>query len=189
MNLLELIKKRRTIRKFKNKEIPQKILKECIDAARMAPSARNLQPLEFIVVIEPKIREKIFQTLSWGGKISEKHLAENLRPKAYVIVLANGKINPDADIDAGLAIENLVLAAFVQNLGSCILGAVEKEKIKTLCKIPGDFEIKVVVALGYPAEKSVAEDSNEPTEYWRDSKNILHVPKIKLEKILHYDNF
>ncbi len=189
MDILKAIKNRRTIRQFQTKEIPEKVLKDLIDAARMAPSAMNRQPLEYIVVNSSKLKEQVFQTLSWGGELPQEKSAKNRKPAAFVIVLANNDINSSADIDIGLAVENLVLAAFSYNLGSCPLGAIDTEKIRAFFKIPENFEIKLVVALGYPAEKSVAESSDDTTEYWRDSKNVLHVPKRKLKKIIHINKF
>ena len=189
MSTVKAIKKRRTIRQFQNKEIPQKVLENLIDAARMAPSAMNRQPLEYIIVNNPELKEKVFQSLSWGGKLPREKPTENRKPAAFVITLANNTVNPSADIDIGLAVENLVLAAFSQNIGCCIIGAVDTKKIRALFKIPENFEIKLVVALGYPAEKSVAEESDDKTKYWRDSKNVLHIPKRKLEKIIHINKF
>ncbi len=190
MDILKAIKNRRTIRQFQAKEIPAEILKNLIDAARLAPSAMNLQPLEYIVVNDSKLKDQVFQSLSFGGKLPEEQVAENRKAAAYIIVLTNNNINSEADIDAGLAVENLVLAAYGQNLGSCILGSVNAEKIRTLFKIPENFEIKLTLALGYPAEKSQAEDAkDETTEYRRDSKGILHVPKRKLAKIIHINKF
>ncbi len=189
MDILKAIKNRRTIRQFQAKEIPAEILKNLIDAARLAPSAMNRQPLEYIVVNDPKLKEKAFQSLSFGGKLPEKKTAENRKAAAYVIILANNEVNPDHSIDVGLAVENLVLAAFSQNIASCILGSVETEKIRSLFKIPENFEIKLAVALGYPAEKSTAEDADDTTEYWRDSKGTLHIPKRRLEKIIHLNKF
>lgn len=189
MDVLETIKKRRTIRQFKSKGIPRKILLDCLDAARLAPSARNLQPLEYLIVDEEKKKEEVFQTLSWGGKLKGGRPDEKHRPTAYIIVLANTEINPTPDFDVGLSVENLVLTARSFGLGSCILGAVDRDKIRASFNVPSHFEIKLVIALGYPAEKSVPEEVEELKEYWRDEKGILHVPKRKLEKIVHDNRF
>jgi len=188
MSISEIIKTRRTIRQFQKKKIPKEILEECINAARLAPSARNQQPLEYIVVNKKDKREKVLKTLKWGGKLSEEQLKRH-RPQAYIIVLANKKINPDCDFDVGLAIENIILLVWSKGIASCILGAIDREKIKDICQVPDNFEIKLVIALGYPAEKSVAKDSDEITDYWRDKDNVLHIPKRRLKKIIHFNKF
>jgi len=191
MNISQIIKSRRTIRQFQQKEIPKEILEECVDAGRLAPSAMNRQPLEYIVVNNEDVREQVFKTLGWGGKLSQEQL-EKHQPKAYIIVLVNKQINPDCDFDVGLAVENIVLLAWSKGVVSCILGAIDKEKIKNICQVPDNFEIKLVIALGYPAEKSIIgeiEDNDKTTSYWRDENNVLHVPKRKLENIIHFDKF
>ncbi len=69
-DFLELIKKRRTIRQFKPEEIPDRVLLKLAEAGRLAPSAANLQPLEFVLVKDPEVRRKIFPCLRWAAYIS-----------------------------------------------------------------------------------------------------------------------
>lgn len=189
MDVISAVKNRRTIRQFQQKEIPQEILKKLIDSARLAPSARNYQPLEYIVVNQPKVRDGVFELLSWGGKLKGDRPSKEKRPTAYVIVISNNKISPNPDFDVGLAVENILLTALYYGLGSCVLGAVDREKLRQLLGVPFNFEIKLVIALGYPAERPVAEDVEELKEYWRDERGILHVPKRKLTTIIHFNKF
>ncbi|KPJ57185.1 hypothetical protein AMJ49_01055 [Parcubacteria bacterium DG_74_2] len=189
MEVLKAIKNRRTIRLFKQKEIPKKIFQSCIDCAHLAPSSRNLQPLEYILVNDKNIREKIFDTLDWGGKLPEEKPDKNHKPTVYVIVISNKKINKKSGIDTGLAVANLVISAFSKGLGSCILGAINRNKIRSILKVPKNFEIKLVIALGFPAEKPKVEVAKKSVKYWRDKKGILHVPKRGLKKITHFNKF
>lgn len=187
----QIIKSRRTIRLFQKKEVSKEILEGCVDAARLAPSAMNKQPLEYVIVNKKDIKEQIYKTLSLGGKLSEEQLKKH-KPQAYIIILANNDINPDCDFDVGLAIENIILFAWSNGVASCILGAIDREKIKNILNVPDNFEIKLVIALGYPAEKSVTEEienKNQATGSWRDENNVLHVPKRPLKKIIHFNRF
>lgn len=188
MDINQLIKSRRSIRQFQKKEIPKEILKDCVDAGRLAPSAMNRQPLEYIVVDNKNVREKVFETLKWGGELSQQQIKEH-QPQAYIIVLANIKINPNCDFDVGLATENVILSAWSKGVASCPLAAVDRSKIRDICQVPDNFKITLVIGLGYPTGKSVAEDSNETTKYWRNKGSVLHVPKRKLKDIVHFNRF
>ncbi len=177
MNLKKAIEKRRSIRLFRKKEVSEKILRHCIDQARYAPSANNKQPLEYLIVNNKK-KDELFRCLTFGGEIDNKEG----RPSAYIVVLDKN----DKDIDVGLAVQNIVLTAFSQKLGSCILGAIDREKIRDLFNIPSNLKIKLVIALGYPAEKPVIEETEGPLEYKRKN-GVLIVPKRKLKDIIRYE--
>jgi nitroreductase len=187
MEIYKAILKRKTIRIFKNKKIPKMILERLINAARLAPSARNLQPLEYLVVDDPKLCDLIFENVYFGGEVEKLREKEN-RPVAYILVLVNKKIRESGfEHDVGLAVENIVLTALENGIGCCIMGAIEREKIKKIFRIPENYYLDLVVALGYPAEKPVLEEGEG--KYWRDEKGVLHVPKRPLEKILHWNKF
>ncbi|MDD5606448.1 MAG: nitroreductase family protein [Candidatus Pacebacteria bacterium] len=183
MNLRKAIEKRRSIRAFSQKEIPEKILRFCIDQARFAPSAMNKQPLEYIIVNDRK-REQIFNNIVFGGQVNNKEK----KPTAYIIVLSNSNINQNPDYDVGLAVQNIVLTAFSQKMGTCILGSINQKAIRSLLNIPFNFEIKLVIALGYPAEKSITQEVESSFEYYRKN-NILVVPKRKLKNIIHFNSY
>ena len=91
--------------------------------------------------------------------------------------------------DVGFATENIVLAAEGEGIGSCILCNVNRDKVREILKIPDEFEVDSVVALGYKSEKSVVEDFKGSVKYWRDENQILHVPKRGLKDIIHVNRF
>ncbi len=185
MRVYQAILKRRTIRLFKPKKIPKRILKKLINAARLAPSARNLQPLEYLVVDDENLCDKIFENVHFGGKIEKLRKKEN-RPVAYILVLVNKKIKENNfEHDVGLAVENIVLTAWEEGIGCCIMGAIEREKISQIFNLPSHYYLDLVIALGYPAEKPVVEEGRG--EYWRNEKGTLHVPKRSLKEILHWN--
>ena len=190
MNVYDAILSRRSIRRFKQKPISIGLLKKFINAARLAPSAANLQPLEFVIVYEKGLCGKIFDTLSWAGYIKPKWTpSENERPVAYVIMLIMDKENRWYKRDVSLASENIVLAAEEEGIGSCILAKIDREKIRKILEVPDHVIIDSVIALGYKAEKSVVEDFNGSVEYWRDKDEVLHVPKKRLDDIFHDNKF
>jgi len=190
VEVYDAILSRRSIRRFQQKHIEPDLLKKLVNAGRLAPSAANIQPLEYFVVNDKDLCVQIFDTIGWAGYIKPKWTPnENERPVAYIIIL-NKDIEKKWNIrDASLSSENIVLAAEAEGIGSCILLNVDKKKIRKIIKVPEDFQIDSVIALGYKSEKSVVEDYVDSVEYWRDEKQVLHVPKKKLGDVMHVNKF
>jgi nitroreductase len=191
ITISEIIKKRRSIRRFRQKVIPAGILEKMVEAARMAPSGSNLQPWEFIVVNEKPMVDKVFSTLAWAGYLGkEGPPAEGKKPTAYIVMLNNNNIKkPPPQRDFGAAAENILLTATEEGIGSCWIGSVERKKLAEILKIPQNYEIDSVIALGYPDETPVVEEYKNSIKYWKDNQKILHVPKKSLKSIIHYNTF
>jgi len=190
MDVYKAILSRRAIRRFQQKPIPADALKKLVNAARVAPSGANLQPLEYVIVNKKEICAQIFETLGWAGYIKPKWIPpENERPAAYLIILANETTSKYYQRDVGLAAENIMLAAEGETIGSCMMVKVNREKVRELLQIPHPLLIDAVIALGYKAETAVMEEMNDSVEYWRDENEVLHVPKRKLEDIMHLNKF
>lgn len=190
MTVYDVIISRRTIRRFLPKPLDLVLLKKFVNAARLAPSAANLQPLEYLIVTEKKLCALLFETLGWAAYIQPKWVPhEHERPTAYIVVLVKDTKNPYYQRDVGFATENIVLAAEAEGLGSCILCNIDREKIHNIFRIPSTVTVDSVIALGHKAEKSVVEEMNDSVKYWRDEHDVLHVPKRKLDDIIHIDTF
>lgn len=191
MGIYEKIISRRSIRQFKSDPVPREILEKAVNAARLAPSAANLQPLEYVIVDENKVKEKIFPCLKWAAYISP---AGNPRPgqepAAYVVVLVNLAIRERGfEYDAGAAMENMILTLWEEGIGSCWLISIDREEIGKILAIPENYRIDSILALGYPAEEPRAIDLSDSHRYWKDQNDVLHVPKRKLEDIIHFNKF
>ena len=190
MDVYKAILSRRTIRRFKQKPIGIETLKKFANAARVAPSAANLQPLEYFVITEKNLCSKVFETLGWAGYIKPKWAPdENERPTAYIVILVHEDIKSYYKWDVGLAAENIMLVAEEEKIGSCILLNVKRDKLREILGIPDSLFIDSVIALGYKSEMAVIEDIKDSVEYWRDAEEVLHVPKRKLEDIMHVNEF
>lgn len=190
MRVYEAILSRRSIRRFQQKPIPIELLKKFVNGARLAPSAANLQPLEYFIVTEKDLRDKVFETLGWAAYIKPKWApSEEERPTAYIIVLVKDASNKWYSRDASLASENIVLAAEEEGIGSCIMCKIDRDKLQEILKVPKDMIVDSVIALGYKAEKSVVENFKDSVKYWRDDNEVLHVPKRKLEDITHLNKY
>lgn len=190
MSVYETILSRRSIRRFQQKPINTELLRKFVNAARVAPSAANLQPLEFFIVTEKDMCSKIFETIGWAGYIKPAWKPDkNERPTAYIVILVKDITNRYYLRDVGLASENIVLAAEEEHIGSCILCKIEKNKIQEMLKIPDTLHVDSLIALGYKAEQAVVEDFKDSVKYWRDKNEVLHIPKRKLEDIIHVNEF
>lgn len=192
MGIYETIISRRTIRKFDQKKIDSEILKKIVNAGRLAPSAANLQPLEYLIIDEKDLKEKVFPNLAWAGYIKpEGDPGKGEEPTAYIIILADRKINPAPERDIGASVENMNLAAEEEGMGCCWIGAFKKKEISNIINVPENLSVELVLALGYPSEESVPEDIEKGSsiKYYKDSSGTLHVPKRKLDDVLHFNLF
>jgi nitroreductase len=191
VNIYELIVQRRTIRRFQPRQLSEELLTRMVNAGRLAPSAANLQPLEFLVVTERPQLDRVFATLKWAGYIAPAgDPPEGARPVAYIIVLINTEIRPQhGEVDAAAAMENMILTALGEGVGSCWLGAIDRDQLRALFNIPAKYQINAVLALGYPAESPVLEDMVDSVKYWKDEHGTLHVPKRKISEIIHFNQF
>lgn len=182
----DLILKRRTIRKFEQKPIEIEQLKSYVNTARVAPSAANLQPLKYVIVNTKEMTDKVFETLKWAGYLKgEYNPKENERPTAYIVVCADTCISKaNFDLDVGAAVENIILSALLDGVGSCWLGSVDRDKLREILSIPSTLSISCVVALGYPLEapKEAAAKDGDIKYYLEDS--TLNVPKRSLDEII-----
>ncbi len=191
MSLHDIILFRRTIRRYKPLPVDRSILQDIVNAGRLAPSAANLQPLEFVVVDEKSVCMEIFPCLRWAAYIAPRGNPQpGQEPAAYVVTLVNLGIREKGfEYDVGAAMENMILAAKEAGLGSCWLLSIDREKIAGILEVPSTRRVDCVLALGYPAEKPMAEEMTDSHKYWQDAKGILHVPKRPLCSVCHFNRF
>jgi nitroreductase len=191
MDMIEVIKTRRTVRLFKQDTISISTLRELVDCGRCAPSGANRQPLEYVIVNDMSVGDRLFDSLAWAGYVQpRRNPPVGKRPVAYIVVLVNRDISRNGAVDAAAAIENILLAGWSKGIGSCWMGAIDRDAIGKLLGIPENFAIDSVVSLGVPDEEPVMEDcKGDSVEYYLDENDRLHVPKRKIDDIMHHDSF
>ena len=188
--IYEKIVNRRTIRRYQRRGVPKEILIKCVDAARLSPSSANRQPLKYIIVNDEKLLKGVFSKLSWAGYLPEFSPSEEEMPRAYIVILLDKNISGGADSDAGIVAMCISMVAYDEGLGSCILGSVDRDRLGEMLRIPENFEILLVVSLGYPAESPVVERmKGDDVKYWLDEKGVLHVPKRTLKEIIRWNGW
>jgi len=188
--IYEKITSRRTIRKYLQKDVSKEVLIKCVDAARLSPCGANLQPLKYVIINDKKLMKEVFSTLRWAGYLPNYAPRENEAPRAYIVILLDKNIRKDPGHDAGIAAMSISMVAYDEGLGSCILGAVDRDKLRKILNVPDNLDIVLVVALGYPASRSVADKvKNDDIRYWLDENGVLHVPKRDFESIVKWNRY
>jgi nitroreductase len=152
--MLELLKKRRSIRKFQKKQIDYKEIEQLIKAALMSPSSRNLKPWEFIIVSDPEMLQKLSRSKTYGSKFLKN-------AAAGIVVLADPNKSDVWIEDAAIASLILHLTAESLQLGSCWIqirmrnhdaAQTSEQYVRKLLDIPDDYQVESIIAIGYPAE-------------------------------------
>jgi nitroreductase len=186
--LEDLIRKNRSCRRFiQSRLLDLNTLNELVNLARLSASAANLQPLKYVICCNPEKNAEIFTCLAWAAYLKDwPGPPEGERPSGYIVVLGDTAIAQDFGCDHGIACQSILLGAREKGLAGCMLGAVNREKLRAVLNLSEQLKILLVLALGAPREEIVVEpigaDGN--IRYWRDSRGVHHVPKRSLKEIV-----
>ena len=146
LTAIEMVLNRRSIRRYEKKEIPKEILEKILEAGRQAPSAANRQPSHFIIISD----EKLKRTLAQGRY--NKFIKD---APITIIGCANIGAIPTrrwSIVDTTIALQNMVIAAWIMGIGSCWIGDFKEKQVKELLQIPHNWKIVALITFGYPAE-------------------------------------
>jgi nitroreductase len=184
----DLVRENRSRRRFyQDVTITSETLRELVALARLTPSARNMQPLKYILSNTAEKNASIFSCLSWALDIKGwgGH-KEGERPSAYIIILGDTEIAKAVFCDHGIVAQTIMLGAVDKGLGGCILASIKKDRLRELLAIPERYEILLALALGKPKEQVIVEPVGPSgnVKYWRDSLGAHHVPKRALDDII-----
>jgi len=168
MTFTEAVKGRRSIRTYDSKPVEKEKIEAVLDAARLAPSARNRQKWRFIVVTDPLVKEKMVDACN----------NQSFLKQAPAIIIACGQEpgfmscgQPVETIDVSIACSFIILKAYEEGLGTCWLGNFNQDKVKSVLGIPDDVRVVAVTPLGYPAENPAARS------------------RVPLEEIISWDKY
>ena len=169
MDVFQVIKTRRSVRAYKPDAIPEESLKKVLEAARLAPSAKNAQSWKFIVVQDEKKRKELAEAAANQTFVGEAPVviaAVALEPN---YIMSCGV--PAYAVDLSIAVDHMTLVAVEEGLGTCWIGGFDQEKVREILKIPSKYKVVALLPIGFPA----------------DSPG----PKIRksFEEIVCYDNF
>ncbi len=153
MNIYELIKKRRSIRKYEPKEIEQDKLERVLDAARLAPSGKNVQGWKFIVVRDPQRKEQLVDACKGQKFMAEADAAVAVAVNEEEVYQGHGNYMTSFAVDGAIALDHLILAATHEGLGTCWIGAFDENKVREILQVPQPYRIVALTPLGYPAQE------------------------------------
>jgi nitroreductase len=164
MSCIDLILKRRSIRKYSSEPVSEEVKAKILEAGRQAPSAGNAQPWHFIVVDDPALKERLASTGRFRSFIKDC---------SFVVVGLYKSRNPImkrwGQVDTVIALQNMVLAAQVQGVGSCWMGDLSGD-VEGLLGIPKGAEIVALISFGIPDEEAGQKSKKDP-------KKIFHYNK------------
>ena len=162
---LDLLKSRRSIRKYKNKPVEDDKIQKCLEAARWAPSASNRQPWEFLIVKDEDVRKKLSYIHQYAKFVAES-------PVVF-IPLTNPEVHVKYHMsDTALATLHYMIEAHSLGLGTCwagVIGVPFEKDIKEMLNIPDHLNVLGLVATGYPDE--------EPTRTRKELETLVHYEK------------
>lgn len=186
MSMYDLILSRRSVRSFKADPAPEETLKRMVNAARLAPSGANRQPLRYLVVTAPELRSRIFETLKWAAYIAPAGDPQpEHEPTAYVIFLVDERVETGIyKYDVGFAAENFLLAGLAEGVAGCALLSFDPKRVVEIFDLPEHLRPDLVVALGYADEEPAAVDRSDTVKYWRDKDGRHFVPKKPLAEVM-----
>ena len=185
----DLIRNNRSFRRFyQDHVLDLDTLTGLVDLARLSASAANLQPLRYILSVDPQKNSQIFSCLGWAAYLKDwKGPEDGERPSGYIIILSDfEKANDYVGYDCGIAGQSILLGAREKGLAGCMIASINRKRLQNFFNIDDKFKILLVIAIGKPKEEIVVETvgSDNDIRYWRDSAGVHHVPKRSLKDII-----
>jgi len=176
-DLMDIVKGRRSIRKYEDKEVPEELLNQVLDSVKWSPSWANTQCWEVVVVKDPATKEQLQGTLV-------KNPATKAMVQAPIVLVLCGKLKSSGYysdkvttkfgdwfmFDLGIAAQSICLTAYSLGLGTVIVGLFDHNKSKEILGVPDDYELVSMIPLGYPAKDPEAPKRREISEFTHSEK-------------------
>ncbi len=172
-DLMGIIKSRRSIRRYQDKEVPDELLNQILESVRWAPSWANTQCWEVIVVKDPSNKERLKETLTTTNPSSKAVI------QAHIVLVLCAKLNISGFykdkattkfgdwfmFDLGIATQTICLAAHNLGLATVIVGNFDHDQVKKALGVPEGYEVVALIPLGYAAKDSAAPKRHEISEF------------------------
>lgn len=188
MDIMEIMRGNRTYRRFLQEPVPEAVLTDMLEAARITNCGMNAQVMRYVVVTNPDAVAKINANVKMGGMVPEYGLPrEGECPTAYIALLIDGEANHIRDIDTGIAAHTLSTVAYSHGIGSCMIAAFSKEELTEIIGLKEGETISLLLALGKPAHTStIVEPKEGSLKYFVDDELNFYVPKRPLSEIVRF---
>ena len=186
--LKDLVYRTRSYRRFdENVAVDIETLRSLVDLARHSGSGSNQQPLRFVLSCDPETNARIFPCTRWARYLEGwDGPAEGERPTAYILILLDTHIARSPGCDHGIAAQSIMLGATDKGMGGCMIGSLDRSRLRDMLDIPERYDILLVLALGKPDETVVIEDlgTDGDMRYYRDERDVHHVPKRTMDELI-----
>ena len=160
MAVLETVNKRYSCRAYQDRPIEQKKLDQIFEAARLAPSAKNMQDWRFVVVTDKEIRRRVAETTNRPDVFQKAGAIIAACSNSDYVMRCGQAIGP---IDVAIALEHICLQATELGLGTCWIGSFDPKEVRRILCVPGNIAIIELMTVGYPADNR-PEPKREPIE-------------------------
>ena len=173
MDLMDAIRGRRSIRKYKPDPVSEETLQKIMEAVRWSPSWANTQCWEVIIVKDPNIKSALANTLTKTNpslsSMTEAPIVLVLCGRKGVSGFKKGEATTVKGdwlmFDTGIAMQNLCLTAHALGLGTVVVGNFDHKKVEEILGVPQNAEVVAMTPLGYPAAEGSAPKRKEPSEF------------------------
>ncbi|MEJ5168612.1 MAG: nitroreductase family protein [Arcobacteraceae bacterium] len=183
-DLKNLVQNSRCYRIFDaNFQIPHQDLVDLVELARISSSARNTQPLRYKIIDKNPQKLEIFTPLRWASNLSWNGPSIHEMPSAFIVVCKDTNLGEFALVDAGIAMQNIMLGLKSKGLDGCMLASIDKQKYKEVLQLPQDIEPMFAIAIGKADQKIEMIESSD-TKYYRNEDKTHIVPKLPLNEVL-----
>ncbi|MBC7358484.1 MAG: nitroreductase family protein [Desulfacinum sp.] len=171
--LMDVIRSRRSIRNFEDKDVPDDLLNQLLEAVKWSQSWANTQCWEVIVVRDPDTKAKLQETMGKGNPATKAIVAApvvlalcgKLQTSGYYKGQVTTKFGDWFLFDLGIATQNICLAATDLGLGTVVVGLFDQDKAKEILGVPEGYELAVLLPIGYPSKVPSAPKRREVEEF------------------------
>lgn len=190
MEFIDLIKLNRSYRNFDEQvKLSRETVLSFVECARLSASAANAQPLKYYISVDEGTNALIQRETAWAAKLRPQRILPDAGhyPTAFIVICVDTAIQKEpvkADRDVGIAAQSILLSAVSQGYGGLMIGAFNRLNTKKALALPESLEPALIIVLGKPSEKVVLEDTDGSIDYYRDEKDVHHVPKRRMEDII-----
>ncbi len=162
MDIYDAIKNRKSVRSFQDEPVDPELIKKILNAARLAPSARNKQEWRFVTVTQDEKKALLAHDASRQSFLESAPVILACCAVEADQTMTCGQ--PRAVIDTAIAIDHITLAAAAEGLGTCWIGSFNPEKVKEILDIPRDIAVIELLALGHPKNPEASLKKRKPLE-------------------------
>ena len=160
MDVYEAIRLRKSVRAWQDRDVPENLLSRILDAARLAPSARNLQEWRFIIVRDPKVREALTPAANNQAFVGQAPVVLACCADTNSHVMRCGQLC--YPIDLACVIDHITLLATAEGLGTCWIGAFYEDQVRKILDVPEAIRIVALLPIGWPVDAAPAEKNRLP---------------------------